>query len=507
MTVTIPNGVTSVTSSADQFTYVAVPTVTSVSPNIGPTVGGTTVVITGTGFVGATEVQFDGTAAASFTVNSSTQITATSPAGSGVVDVTVTIPVGVTSAASSADQFTYVAAPTVTGVSPNNGPAAGGASVIITGTNFTSATAVKFGATSATTFTINSDSQITAIEPAGAGVVDVTVTIPISGTSAISSADHFTYAPAVTGVSPNIGPSTGSTSVIITGTGFSDATAVQFGSTSATSFTVNSSTQITTASPAGVGVVDVTVTIPVGGTSATSSSDDFTYVPAPTVSAVSPSSGYSIGGAVVTITGTNLSGATAVSFGSNAATTFTVNSATQITATAPAGSVGTVNVTVTTVGGTSATSSSDDFTYTVSPPTVTALSPTFGPTSGGTSVTITGTNFIGVEAVYFGATAAASFTVVNPTHITCSSPAGTAGLVNVTVVTAVATSATSSSDGFSYEPPGGFLVTNTSNNAATPGSLPWAVAQANSAATNATITFAPAVFSSATAITLASTLN
>ena len=103
----------------------------------------------------------------------------------------------------------------------------------------------------------------------------------------------------------------------------------------------------------------------------------------PTVTNVNPNTGPTSGGTSVTITGTNFSGATAVSFGSNAAASFTVNSATQITATSPAG-VGTVDVTVTTEGGTSAISSGDRFTY-GSAPTVTNVNPNTGPTSGGTA--------------------------------------------------------------------------------------------------------------------------
>ena len=81
-----------------------------------------------------------------------------------------------------------------------------------------------------------------------------------------------------------------------------------------------------------------------------------------------------------------------------------MNNAGSITATAPAGSPGAVDVTVTTTGGTSNTTSFDQYTY-VPAPTVTGLSPTAGPTAGGTSVTITGTSFTGVSAVSFGATA------------------------------------------------------------------------------------------------------
>jgi hypothetical protein len=91
-----------------EFSQGAAATVTGVSPGSGPVSGGTSVTITGSGLTGATAVNFDGTAASSFTVNSDTSITATAPAATAVgpVDVTVTTPSG-TSATSGADQFTY----------------------------------------------------------------------------------------------------------------------------------------------------------------------------------------------------------------------------------------------------------------------------------------------------------------------------------------------------------------------------------------------------------------
>lgn len=168
--------------------------------------------------------------------------------------------------------------PVVASISPTSGPAAGGTTVTIAGGSFSTATAVRFGAVNATSFVINSSERITAVAPAGTGTVDVTVTNP-SGTSSASPVDRYTYvasAPTVTSISPTAGPTSGGTTVIITGTGLTAATAVTFGATPATGFTVNSSTQITATSPAGTGTVDITVTTAVG-TSATSAADRFTF--------------------------------------------------------------------------------------------------------------------------------------------------------------------------------------------------------------------------------------
>ena len=118
--------------------------------------------------------------------------------------------------------------------------------------------------------------------------------------------------------------------------------------------------------------------------------------PAPTVSGISPHVGPLAGGTTVTISGTNLSGATGVKFG-GATASFTVNSDTGITATAPAAaSAGSVHVTVTTAGGTSATGSADRYTYAAAP-TVSASAPCRAPCRR-TTVTISGTGLSGATA-------------------------------------------------------------------------------------------------------------
>jgi subtilisin-like proprotein convertase family protein len=145
----------------------------------------------------------------------------------------------------------------------------------------------------------------------------------------------------------------------------------------------------------------------------------------PTVSSFAPANGPA--GTQVVVTGTNFTGVTGVTFGGIAASLFTVNSATQITATVPTGAkTGPISVTTTNGSGDSLTN------YQVSPPpSVTSFSPGTGKV--GTTVVITGANFTGATIVSFGGVPAANFTVNSATQISANVPAGaTSGPVAVT---------------------------------------------------------------------------
>lgn len=181
----------------------------------------------------------------------------------------------------------------------------------------------------------------------------------------------------------------------------------------------------------------------------TKTGSGLTSCSAPTVKGVEPNEGPLSGGNSVGITGTRLTGATAVRFGSTEAASFKVNSATSITATAPAGA-GTVDVTVTSPEGTSGTGVADRYTY-VPAPAVTKVKPNSGPAGGGTAVTITGANFAGAKEVRFGATSV-GFTVSSPTTITASAPAAAAGTVDVRVTGPGGTSAVVTGDRFKSTP-------------------------------------------------------
>ena len=168
--------------------------------------------------------------------------------------------------------------------------------------------------------------------------------------------------PAVTKISPIKGPASGGTVVKITGSGFTGATAVHFGTQTA-SFTVTSSTKITaTAPPQATGTVDVTVTN-AAGTSALSAADHFKYTPS--VTSVTPSSGGTAGGTSVTVTGSGfaLGSATIFRFGTPKATAVNCSSSTSCTMLSPPHAAATVNVKATVGAIASPTSSGDKFTY------------------------------------------------------------------------------------------------------------------------------------------------
>lgn len=254
------------TSNSRPYTYVPVPVLSAISPSQGPAAGGTAVTLTGTALDGATDVRF-GSAAASFTVDSPTQITAVSPPGTSAVPVTVTTPGGT----SAPVYFFYLDEPALHALSPLQGPLAGGTPVTLTGFALGSTITVAFGTESAS-FSVDSSTRITAVAPAAtsAGPVPVTATTP-GGTS---NPLYFTYLapPVLAALSPEQGPVYGGTSVTLTGSGLTTATAVLFDGVPA-AFSVESDGLVVANAPAGAaGPVPVTVTT-LGGMS-----DSLTFI-------------------------------------------------------------------------------------------------------------------------------------------------------------------------------------------------------------------------------------
>ncbi len=423
-----------------------VPTVTGIQPSSGSILGGTSVTITGTGFLpNATSVKFieesGGTPASDNVVLpatvenvGSTSITVTSPAvteGSTPYGITyfiaVTTPTG-TSAYSTniPDVFTYLPqSPTVslTGLAPNTGSIAGGSSVAITGTGFFSGATVNFieessgavvsgGKTLPATYVsvIGADS-ITAVSP---GVTEgatyfVTVTTTINHETysscapvSLACAPVFTYSPyypIVSGLSPDAGRTGGGTSVTISGVNFFTGITVYFspvggGSNVTATSTLNGPNSITAISPAegSPGGYYVWVSYTAGGTTYSSCVSGsvsaacapvFTYDARPTVTSVSPSGGGYNGGTSVVVQGTGFLSATEVAFGGIAGTNLSITSDGLLTITSPAHSAGKVDVQVTNPAGTSNANPADDsFTYSA------LYTPTISVTNSPTSPTL-----------------------------------------------------------------------------------------------------------------------
>ena len=242
----------------------------------------------------------------------------------------------------------------------------------------------------------------------GAGLLDYTVPVTKSSTSTIvayavkggmldsasTASSAFTILSSITSIAPAGGIIAGGTTVTVTGSGFTGTTLVteiMFGAMKATSFIVDSNTQIRAIAPVHLaGVVDV-VSMSSVGTSAIVAADEYTYFlsgSVPTIAGLNPVYGPASGGATVVITGTGFTGvvgASGVKFGNLNADSYVVNSDTKITAKTKAHDVGPVDVIVMNPSGFSLTVSAGTYTYMLSAPVSGGSSYIYpSPSTGGT---------------------------------------------------------------------------------------------------------------------------
>jgi len=419
---------------ADGFVYHAAPDIAAVNPGHGPEAGGTSVTITGSGFseIGVTNVTFDGAAAGNVAVVDAETITCTTPAhAAGTVDVAVSNDFGSDSLPGG---FVYHAPPELDSITPDEGPAAGGTAVIITGSDFADGgtATVTFGGAAAADVVVVSATTITCTTPFhAAGTVDVIVSNDF-GSDSLS--DGFTYLapPEIAGVTPDLGGIGGGTAVTISGSGFTNTadTTVTIGGASALNMAVVDDETITCETPAhAAGAVDVVVS---NSNGSDTEPGGFVYYDTPVLSAVNPENGPETGGNSVTLSGSGFSvvGETAVTFGGMAATNVSVESETTISCTAPAHGAGAVDVAVANAFGSDTLPGA--YTY-IAAPAISEVAPSEGYTTGGTTVTITGSGFTTTEdtTVTFDGTNALDLAVVDATTITCTTPPHGAGSVDV----------------------------------------------------------------------------
>ncbi|CAN7609639.1 IPT/TIG domain-containing protein [Acidovorax delafieldii] len=425
------------TAAAGSYTYVPQPNITNLGPGEGSMLGGTEVTITGSGFTGATTVLFGSKPATRFTVDSDTQIIAVAPPQPAGLTVMFEISTPIAHMPHPMGYFTYTVPPelrpTVTSFAPTEGLTMGWTQVVFTGTNLSSTSAVRFDGVDATNLIVDgSGTRVTATTPAHArGTVAVEL-ITALGTAAAGS---YTYVPQpnITNLGPGEGSMLGGTEVTITGSGFTGATTVLFGSKPATRFTVDSDTQIIAVAPpqpAGLTVM-FEISTPIAHMPHPMGYFTYTVPPElrPTVTSVAPRWNPPAGGVPVVLTGTNLTGTTAVRFAGQSALSFTVDNATQVTAIPPPAPLQSAGVEVTTGLGTA-----QGFFLYASAPALASASPTTGPTTGGTPVTLRGSGLLSTTRVSFGGVAASSFNVVDDTRIDVLTPSHAAGNATVQVV-------------------------------------------------------------------------
>lgn len=258
--------------------------------------------------------------------------------------------------------------------------------------------------------------------------------------------------PTFSSISPTTGSTAGGTAVTITGTNFTAGATVYVGGSPATNVVVVSSTQITaTTGSGGQGSANVLIINP-DNTSATATAAFFFTAPTSALSltSVEPPSGAIGGGQLINVYGSGFQPGLTVTFGGVASMSVTVLSTSTLLVRTPAGSPsGTVAVTVTNPDNSTATLPSGYTFGTPAPFAVTGVTPTSGPATGGTVVTVTGSGFTSGSTVRFGSVQAGGVQFVSATQINVTTPPGTAGVVSVTV-TSVLNESASAAAAFTY---------------------------------------------------------
>lgn len=436
ITVTNPTGQSSTLTNA--FRYQVAPDVTGITPNGGNVSGVATVTISGTGFdtSNSVSVTVGGAACDSLSSITATSIDCDLPTGTiGQVDVVVTNLDGDLQSDTLTNGFTYQAPPSVGGVTANVGPLAGGNTVTVSGANFLSGLSATIGGNPCTNVNFQSITSFTCQVPSGsAGTVGITVTNP-DGQSA-TGASLYTYqaAPTISSISPNAGRTIGSFSTTILGTGFQTGVSVSINGSPCSPVNIVNSGEINCTVPGNVpGSYDVIVTNTDG--QAAIENNGFTFQSPPSVASVSPAIIADNGSTNITISGTGFdasNGINDVLIGSSSCPIVSFNT-TSITCTPAAQAAGVYDITVINDdGGTQQNTLGSALTL-LDAPTLSTVSPTGGPVSGGTLITLTGTNFFAGATVNINGSVCVGPVVNSPTEIECTTPVGVLGSQPVTV--------------------------------------------------------------------------
>jgi len=407
--------------------------VTRINPINGKQAGGDMGSITGGGFLPGATVTIGGVEVTDMLVISSTLITFTMPPGTeGGKDVMVTNPGGQEGILRQG--YTYNPFPIVEDIEPNEGPRAGGTRITITGIHFMDGVVIIIGGERVQKLDFFSPAELHLRTPPGTvGSKDIRVLNP-DGQEVVLK-DGFTYnlAPAISSVSPNMGPVEGGTRITIIGTGFLSEVDVLIGSAEAYVVSVAQTKIKAKTPPSTPGIKDLEV-INLDGQKVTFE-NAFTYNPSPQITRIIPDNGRLAGGSKITIRGSGFlpKAKVLIKIGgrTSAMAAIQVMSPNVITAVTPAGEPGPKDVVVRNPdrqeivlqGG---------FTYNPMPK-ITDVLPDHGPTSGGTKIIIRGTGFLQGAKVIVGKSPATAEFGDNST-IEAVTPKNPQGVFDVVVI-------------------------------------------------------------------------
>ncbi len=426
------------------FEFLQTGTLTAVEPAFGPSAGGQSVTLRGTGLGAARAVVFGSRPALRLApIDDTTLVAVTPPGAAGPVAVHVAVPQGCYTARGA---YSYVDPLALASVRPAFGPSTGGGVVTLGGSGFAPDVRVWFGAAPAEILASPDATTLHVRTPPGpAGPVAVRLE---AGAAAHVAESAFVYldmpdgvapaAPALHGVTPPTGRTAGGepVTVLVTGLRSAERLRVQFGAARATlveaTLEAGSLRVLTPPGPAGPVAVRVTQ-----GEASLRSDAAFRYVEPPTLASVEPATGPAAGGLPLTVRGSQLGAAQALYVGALPAAGLTVHDDQTLTASLPPGSPGPATLRVETPHGSALLA--DAFTYVAPGPDAFAIFPTSGSIAGGGLVHVYGAGLTGHEDVRVGGRHALSVARLSETDIVFRLPPGDIGVTDVEVAAATAT--------------------------------------------------------------------
>jgi PKD repeat protein len=425
------------------YRYFAEPRLTALTPASGPAAGGELVTLAGANFTknnaGPNQVSFGGTPASGVVTLSDTAITCRVPPGLAGAAVEVRVD-NANGTARLPQGYRYHRAPTLASLQPTQGSKNGGTPVTLHGAGFLETgggtPVVRFGGLPASAVSVLDDGTLTCSTPplGSEGAVDVTL-VNANGAASLAQAFRYVTRPVLTSLAPTSGPAHGGTLVTLHGSGFLTSgvggAAVFFGRAAAENVRVLDDATLECRTPLALPDTRVDVRLTTANGTARLV-DGFRILPLPGLARVTPESGPVSGGTLARLTGRGFDGGglpPRVYFGGRLATAVVVLGPEELECVTPAAPRGLVDVRVETVGGNALLPGAWVFGSTR--PTLGGLTPDHGPSAGGNTIELSGSNFVslsaGTNTVFFGGVPASHVVALNDERLRCRVPPGAPG--------------------------------------------------------------------------------